>query len=179
VEHPAIRRTPLTVADIERVAQHQGVTFRQGDILIIRTGWTEWYNNSTEEERAAGTQGNEHIGLVGTEETVKWLWSRHFAAVASDSLAFEAWPTRPPYSMTLHCFMLRANEPRSANITVYSLGLHDWLLAMWGTPIGELWDLEKLAENCARCQRWSFFLTSAPLNIKGGIASPPNAMAIF
>ncbi|KIW13346.1 hypothetical protein PV08_08534 [Exophiala spinifera] len=101
VEHPAIRRTPLTVADIERVAQHQGVQFRQGDILIIRTGWTEWYNNSTGEEQAAGTQGNEHIGLDSTEETVKSLWSRHFAAVASDTLAFEAWPTQPPYSETL------------------------------------------------------------------------------
>jgi hypothetical protein len=50
---------------------------------------------------------------------------------------------------------------------------------MWGMPIGEMWDLEKLAEECKRQQRWSFFFTSAPLNTKGGVASPPNAVAVF
>jgi hypothetical protein len=39
------------------------------------------------------------IGLEGTEETVKWLWNKHFAAVASDTLAFEVWLTKPPFSM--------------------------------------------------------------------------------
>jgi hypothetical protein len=46
-------------------------------------------------------------------------------------------------------------------------------------PIGEMWDLERLAEECEKHQRWSFFLTSAPLNTKGGVASPPNAIAVF
>lgn len=58
-------------------------------------------------------------------------------------------------------------------------GLHDWLLAMWGCPIGELWDLEKLAERCKVYKRWSFFLASVPLNVVGGVASPPNAVAIL
>ena len=43
-------------------------------------------------------------------------------------------------------------------------------------PIGELWDLEKLAEECKKRGRWTFFLTSSPLNLRGGVASPPNAM---
>jgi hypothetical protein len=59
------------------------------------------------------------------------------------------------------------------------LVLHNFLIAFWGTPIGELWDLEELARLCEKHQRWSFFLTSAPLNIEGGVASPNNAMAIF
>lgn len=50
---------------------------------------------------------------------------------------------------------------------------------MWGMPLGELWDLEALAIACEEEKRWSFFLTSAPLNNPGGIASPPNAVAIF
>ena len=58
-------------------------------------------------------------------------------------------------------------------------GLHDHLLSMWGMPIGEMWDLEALAEECKKQQRWSFFLTSSPLNITGGVASPPNALATF
>jgi len=44
---------------------------------------------------------------------------------------------------------------------------------------GEIWDLEKLAEVCEQQKRWSFFFTSAPLNIIGGVASPPNALCIF
>lgn len=57
--------------------------------------------------------------------------------------------------------------------------MHDFILALWGMPLGELWDLEALSAECERQQRWSFFLTSAPLNTPGGIASPPNAIGIF
>lgn len=57
--------------------------------------------------------------------------------------------------------------------------LHPILLAGWGTPIGELFDLEALAETCKHRNRWSFFITSVPLNYRGAVASPPNAMAIF
>jgi hypothetical protein len=57
--------------------------------------------------------------------------------------------------------------------------LHSILLAGWGTPIGELFDLEALAEVCQRRKRWTFFFTSVPPNYKGVVASPPNAMALF
>lgn len=57
--------------------------------------------------------------------------------------------------------------------------LHPILLAGWGTPIGELFDLDRLAVLCEKHQRWSFFVTSAPLNYKGAVASPPNAIAMF
>jgi hypothetical protein len=52
-------------------------------------------------------------------------------------------------------------------------------LSGWGMPIGECWDLEQLSKVCLEKRKWSFFLTSQPLNIKNGIASPSNAMAIF
>jgi hypothetical protein len=41
---------------------------------------------------------------------------------------------------------------------------------MWGTPVGELFDLEPLSQMCEKLGRYSFFITSAPLNVKGGIA---------
>lgn len=50
---------------------------------------------------------------------------------------------------------------------------------MWGTPIGELWNLEELSRVCAQEKKYSFFLTSAPLNVQGGVASPPNVLAIM
>lgn len=60
-----------------------------------------------------------------------------------------------------------------------SPALHDYALAFWGMPLGEMWDLEALAAECETQQRWTFFLTSSPLNLPGGAASPPNAIAIF
>ena len=57
--------------------------------------------------------------------------------------------------------------------------IHDTALSLWGMPMGELWDLEELAEECKRQNRWSFFFTSEVVNVPGGVASPPNALAIF
>jgi len=49
--------------------------------------------------------------------------------------------------------------------------LHEWLLTEWGTPIGEMWDLETLSKVCEKEGRWTFFLTSAPLHVKGGVGT--------
>jgi hypothetical protein len=57
--------------------------------------------------------------------------------------------------------------------------MHETLLSGFGLPIGELFDLEALAQECKRQNRWSFFVTSQPLNVIGGVGSPPNALAIF
>ena len=46
-------------------------------------------------------------------------------------------------------------------------------------PIGELFDLEKLGKHCKETGRWSFFVTSEVVNVPGGVASPPNILAIF
>lgn len=53
------------------------------------------------------------------------------------------------------------------------------LLSGWGMPIGELFDTEALAEHCQKVGRYSFFVTSEVSNVPGGVASPPNILAIF
>ena len=45
-------------------------------------------------------------------------------------------------------------------------------------PIGEMFTLDALAAACAADGRYEVFLTSAPLNKLGGVASPPNALAL-
>ena len=45
--------------------------------------------------------------------------------------------------------------------------LHEHLLALWGVPIGEMLDLERLAQRCRELVRWTFFFTSAPANVHG------------
>ena len=43
--------------------------------------------------------------------------------------------------------------------------LHEYLLACWGVPIGEMIDLKKLAEACRSENKWWCFVTSAPANV--------------
>jgi hypothetical protein len=57
--------------------------------------------------------------------------------------------------------------------------LHQYFLANFGMPIGEMWDLKALSEACAKRKKWTFFLTSAPLNYPGAVGSPPNVLAIL
>jgi kynurenine formamidase len=100
INRPANERSEIHIRDIEEIVREQKVVFRPGDILMIRSGWTDWYNRTTEDERYKGaTIGHDFIGLDGTEESVTWLWNHHFAAVAGDAIAFEAWPPKAPWCM--------------------------------------------------------------------------------
>ena len=56
--------------------------------------------------------------------------------------------------------------------------MHIRLLPLLGIPLGEFFDLDALADDCASDGSYEFFFTSAPLNLKAGVASPPNALAI-
>ena len=133
-----------------------------GDVLLIRIGWTAAYLALSDERKASLAQGMEtkSPGIEGSARTARWLWDNHIAAVASDSPGLEAIPT-----------------PNTTFGESDDL-LHFHMLAFFGMPIGEMWNLDPLAEDCARDGRYEFFFTSAPLNIPGGVGSPPNALAI-
>jgi len=139
-----------------RVAAAEGVALEVGDVLLVRTGWTGWYAGLTPVERRAIGPTTPQPGLESVEDMAAWLWDRHVAAVAADNLALE-------------CMPLDFREGAS---------LHFWLIPCFGMPIGELWWLDDLAAACARDRRWTFQLVSAPLNVRGGVGSPPNALAI-
>ncbi|KAI1390322.1 uncharacterized protein F4822DRAFT_232540 [Hypoxylon trugodes] len=153
----------ITVAELEAVAKDQGVEFRPGDILVVRTGLTEILQAPRPEDLAK-LQTQKIAGVHGVLESAKWIWNKHFAAVAGDSWAFEA------------LMPLKEDGNVGGPTDLY---LHSWLLSMFGMPIGELWDLKALSEHCKATERYSFLLTSVPLNIPGLIGSPPNALAIF
>ena len=150
-------RHEITVDALQAAARAQGVEFQPGDILLVRSGWIAWYLGLSQPEREAlATHPHVAIGLAQGDETLRFLWDQHFAAVAGDMLAFEAFPAHPQRGF-----------------------MHETLLALWGMPIGEMFYLEALAEACATSGVYEFFLTSAPLNKRGGVASPPNALAIM
>ncbi len=155
IEYSPGDRHEITVEALQAAAHDQGTSFLPGDILIVRSGWVEWYLGLNDEERVrVAEMPHTAAGMAQGEDTLRFLWDNHFAAVAGDAIAFEAYPPHP-----VHGFM------------------HETLLALWGMPIGEMFYLEKLAEACASDGVYEFLLTSAPLNKLGGVASPPNALA--
>ncbi|KAK4949723.1 hypothetical protein LTR10_011565 [Elasticomyces elasticus] len=156
---PADSTYSISTDELEEVAKHQGVRFHIGDILIIRSGFTTWHTQAGKKEREEALQRCTFIGMEASMQSVRWLWDHHFAAVAGDTIAFESQPI--PFNV-------------ESRVT-----LHEWLLGHWGTPIGELWDLERLSNVCQEKRQWSFLLTSAPLHVFGGVASPPNVLAIL
>lgn len=150
-------RYTITAAQLQAAAAWQGVRFQIGDILLLRTGWVGWYEQLNEEQRAALAQPGALIvaGLEQSDDSLRFLWDNHFAAIACDNPPFEAYPPDPETGM-----------------------IHETIIGLWGMPIGEMFQLDALAEACAADQRYEFFFTSAPLNKLGGVASPPNALAI-
>ncbi|KAK3116689.1 hypothetical protein LTR53_002665 [Teratosphaeriaceae sp. CCFEE 6253] len=159
IKYDVMTRHQIGVAALEEMATEQGVEFKPGDVLIVRSGFTKWYEAASQAERdrkiTAGRSEIQWTGVEGSKQSVEWIWDHHFAALAGDSISFEQWPFDSEWK------------------------LHEFQLAFWGSPIGEIWDLERLAEVCKQQNRWSFFFTSCPLNVTGGVASPPNALCIF
>jgi kynurenine formamidase len=150
-------RFVIDVALLEAVAAAERVTIEPGDLLLVRTGWTGWYSAAPVEDRVAASSVRlGQPGLECSERTVAWLWDQRVAAIAADNLALEPMPLD---------FRLGSS-------------LHFWLIPCLGMPIGELWWLDDLAAACAADRRWVFQLVSAPLNVRGGVGSPPNALAI-
>ncbi|PPJ55527.1 hypothetical protein CBER1_05389 [Cercospora berteroae] len=153
----------ITIEDIETIAKKQGVEFKEGDVIIIRSGFTEGLTDKSGEEQEKLMGSHRVCGVVGTPEAAKWFWNKHFSAVAGDMIAFEHIPS-----------VVDGQE-----VPVSGLVLHQYFLSLFGMSIGELWDLKALSETCAKLNRYSFLLTSVPLNVPGAIGSPPNALAIF
>jgi kynurenine formamidase len=147
----------IPLDDVKAALEDEGVELQTGDLLLIRIGWTKFYLSASDEIKEELAKETVVPGIEGSERTARWLWDNHLAAVASDSPALEALPKPAGEEMEF---------------------LHFHMLAFFGMPIGEMWNLEGLADDCAADGNYDFFLTSAPLNIPGGVGSPPNALAI-
>lgn len=138
----------ITVDQLEQVIKYQNVELRKGDILFIRSGFAGEYSKLNDQQRRdlPNRQSPDFIGVEASEKTLRWLWEHQFAAVAGDHPSFERAPIRGSHA-----------DPR--------FNLHEWVLAGWGTPIGEQFDLEKLSAHCKATGRYSFFLSSMPLKV--------------
>lgn len=156
----------VTAEELTAMLESQNSKVEPGDVLLLRFGWTEWYESLPQDirDKLSKSRAPRAPGLIAGREMVKTLWDLHISAVASDTATVEV----APFSAGL--------SPEEA-AGPYN-NLHQHLLPLLGIPMGELWNLGPLADDCAQDGRYEVFLTSAPLNIRGGVSSTPNAIAI-
>jgi kynurenine formamidase len=147
-----------TLDELKAALAAQGTTLKPGSIVLVRTGWMEAYEKLAPEQKQPMVkfENVKSIGIERSREMVAWLWDHRVAAIGADNPAVESLP-----------FDL-ADEN----------ALHYLTLPLLGLPLGELFVLAPLAEDCARDGRYEFLVASAPMNLEGGIASPPNALVI-
>jgi kynurenine formamidase len=140
---------PVTPSELDAVASAQGVDVLPGDVVLVRTGWWPTFYQTPRNYRAATA------GLDWT--CAEWLYEREISAVAADNVAVEggAEPVEGMF-LPMHCLCLRD----------------------MGMMLGEIWDFEGLAADCAVDGRYEFLLTAPPLRVTGAVGSPLNPIAM-
>lgn len=133
----------------------QGVELRAGDMLLVRTGYlAKWWDKPAEqtpEEYFGNTPGI-------SKYAVPWLHEHGVSALACDNIGVE---------------LLVPEDPDDR-----VLPLHVACLVDLGLTLGELWDLDALAAECAADGAYEFLLCAPPLYLPGGLGSPLNPIAI-
>jgi kynurenine formamidase len=141
----------ITVADLEAAEARQDIRVRRGDILLVRTGWIQRF--LVDRSPAAYWNGNPGLHY----SCVAWLHEREVAAIASDNWCVEA------------------VAPDQADMT---LPFHSIAIRDMGMTLGEIFDLENLARDCAVDNVWEFFFTAPPLKVTGGVGAAITPLAI-
>jgi kynurenine formamidase len=145
----------ITEDQLRAVSAAQGPSARigRGDIVLIRTGQLSFCRRLGDwEQYAAGPAPGLSFGALG------WLHGSEIAAVATDTFAVEVRP---------HEFAQPCHLP-----------LHQIAIPNIGLFLGEMFDLEALAADCAADGRYEFLLVAAGLPVTGGVGAPANPIAI-
>jgi kynurenine formamidase len=138
-------------AQLEACAAAEGVEVRRGDILLLRTGHLAM-------ARAQGWgsyAGGDAPGL--SLDSATFLYEHEVAAVASDTWGVE----------------VRPNETEA----IYQ-PLHVVALVNAAIPFGEMFDYERIAEDCAADGVYEFLFVSPPVPFTGAVGGPLNPVAI-
>ncbi len=143
----------ITVEHIEQTVAAQGGTSRvgRGDLLLVRTGRL----TRARREGWGDYAGGPAPGLSFT--TAEWLHGTEIAAIATDTWGFE----------------VRPNEFDDA-----FQPLHQVAIPHIGLFLGEMWDLDALAADCAADGVFEFWLTADPLPVTGAVGAPVAPIAV-
>ena len=141
----------ITVSEVESTLEAERVLVGTGDILLVRTGQMKRIRQAG--SWAGYTHANEPgLGLAA----LPWLHDRQVAGVAADTWAFEVIPSRCSIPMPIHA------------IGIVQMGL----------LVGEIFDLEALAADCAEDGVYEFFLSAPPLPFSKAVGSPINPIVV-
>ena len=138
--------------DLDGAAERAGVVVERGDIVLIRTG-------QIAQVRSEGSWGSYSGGPApGLSLTVaEWLATHEIAGYATDTWGTEVIPNETTdVFQPLHC------------VVIVNMGM----------LVGEIFDLEALAEDCAEDGVYEFMFVAPPLPITGAVGSPINPQAI-
>ena len=138
--------------DLDGAVSKQKVSIDQGDIVLVRTGQIAQVRS---EGKWGQYSGGPAPGLSLT--TAPWLCEKQIAGYAMDTWGTEVIPNE-----TEDVF-----QP-----------LHIVLIVHAGMLVGEIFDLEELAEDCAKDGVYEFMFVAPPLPITGAVGSPINPQAI-
>ncbi|MGW4943381.1 cyclase family protein [Actinoplanes sp. NPDC004185] len=144
----AITREHLTTT---MALQGPSAAVGRGDIVLVRTGRLA----RARREGWGDYAGGPSPGLSFT--TADWLHGTEIAAVATDTWGFE----------------VRPNEFDDA-----FQPLHQVAIPHIGLFLGEMWDLDELAADCATDGVYDCWLTAAPLPVTGAVGAPVNPVAV-
>jgi len=142
--------TPIYVEDLEAWERQAGVRVEPGDILLVRAG--RWARRA---EVGPWATGREAAGLHAS--VGPWLKERDVAMIGSDY----------------------TNDVLPSGVDGVTQPIHQLVLIAMGVRIFDNLDLEAVAEEAARQNRWEFMLSAAPLAVVGGTGSPLNPIATF
>jgi kynurenine formamidase len=141
----------ITPADLDGAERAQRTRVEPGDVLLVRTGHMQVFTRDG--DRVTYMKQMPGLGAA----CIEWLHARQVAAVATDTNMVEVYPLEDPATM----------------LPVHTVGIRDM-----GLTLGEMFDLEALAADCAADGVWDFFFVAAPLPVTGGVGSPINPLAI-
>jgi kynurenine formamidase len=136
--------------DLEAAEERTGIRVREGDAVLLRTGYAR-----RRRELGPATLSE---GLPGWHAaTLPWLHERGVAVAAADT-AMDVIPSGySEITLPLHV------------VGIVAMGL--WTI--------DNCELERLAATCAELERWEFLFSFEPLRIVGGTGSPINPVATF
>jgi kynurenine formamidase len=141
----------ITPDQLDATAAAAGLTIERGDIVLVRTGQL----SRARREGWGGYAGGDAPGLSFT--TAGWLHRHEIAAVATDTWGVE----------------VRPNEFDGA-----FQPLHQVAIPHMGLLLGEMWDLDALAADCATDGVCEFLLAAGPLPVVGAVGAPVNPIAV-
>lgn len=87
----------ITADNLKGAVQKQGTEIKKGDVVLIRTGWANYYNDS----RKFLSSDKGVPGVI--EPAAKWLTSMGISITGSDTSGYEKTPT---HSLPVHRYLL-------------------------------------------------------------------------